>query len=140
MPYLLRDSYGKIAKVTTQPVHGAEMVPYDNPEVQAFLKDHGQDPKAIDQALTELRKTDADMTRAVEDVITALLKKNVLKMTDLPKPVQDRMALRVTLRAKIQDAFDRATIRHERTVFAGVGEVAEEDSPAGAAEDDGSLF
>ena len=141
MPYLLRDSYGHVAKVTTQPVHGAEMVAYDNPEVQAFLKEHGQDPKAIDLALTELRKTDADMTRAVEDLITALLKKNVLKMTDLPKPVQDRMALRVTLRAKIQDAFDRATMRHERTVFAGLEGPDDSDAPLPSeGEDDGSLF
>ena len=118
MPYMMRDLTGKVIKVTTQPIHGAEMVSYDNPEVQNFLRANGQDPQTIDQALIELRKTDADMMRAVEDVIMALLKKSILKMTDLPKPVQDRMALRVKLRVQIQEAFDRATMQHERDIFA----------------------
>lgn len=118
MPYMMRDLTGKVSKVTTQPIHGAEMVSYDNPEVQNFLRANGQDPQTIDQALIELRKTDADMMRAVEDVIMALLKKSILKMTDLPKPVQDRMALRVKLRVQIQEAFDRATMQHERDIFA----------------------
>jgi hypothetical protein len=129
MPYILRDAFGKITKVTTQPVHGAEMVSYDNPEVQTFLSSGGQDPKDIDRALGELRRTDADMTRAVEDVITALLKKNVLKMTDLPKPVQERMALRVRLRVQIQEAFDRATMQHDRNSFADRNRFIEGDKP-----------
>lgn len=128
MPYILRDAFGKITKVTTQPVHGAEMASYDHPDVQSFLKSGGQDPKDIDRALGELRRTDADMTRAVEDVITALLKKSVLKMTDLPKPVQERMALRVRLRVQIQEAFDRATMQHERESFANRGRLVDGDN------------
>ena len=56
-----------------------------------------------------MRRTDNEMARAVEDIIMVLLKKNVLKMSDMPKAVQDRMALRVKLRMLIQDVYDQAS-------------------------------
>ena len=52
------------------------------------------------------------MARAVEDIIMVLLKKNILKLSDLPKPVQDRMALRVKLRVLIQDIYEQASGTH----------------------------
>ncbi len=109
MPYILRDREGKIYRASARALHGGEMVPYNHPELVEFVKNKGQDPQKIDESLTELRRTDADMSRAVEDVIMALLKKNVLKMTDLPKPVQERMALRVKLRVMIQEIYDQAS-------------------------------
>jgi len=111
MPYILRDAKGKIYRATVQQLHGAEMVPYNHPELEAFLKANGQNPQDIEDSLSELRKTDGEMARAVEDVVMALLKKNVLKMTDLPVPVQDRMAKRVRLRMSIQEALDHASDR-----------------------------
>ncbi len=109
MPYILRDANGKVSRASAKSIVGGETVPYDHPELIAFLREKGQDPQKIDDALGELRKTDAEMMRAVEDVIMALLKKNILKMTDLPKPVQDRMSLRVKLRLLIQDVYDQAS-------------------------------
>src|SRR5271156_2636909 len=98
MPYITRDERGKIQKASARSVMGGELVPHNHPDVVEFLKTHGQDPKQVEEALNELRRTDAEMSRAVEDVIMALLKKNILKLTDMPKAVQDRMALRVRLR------------------------------------------
>lgn len=109
MPYILRDASGKITRASAQAIHGAEMVAYDHPDLLHFLREKDQDPREIDDALKELRKTDAEMMRAVEDVVMALLKRNVLKVTDLPKPVQDRISRRVYLRAIIQDIYDRAS-------------------------------
>lgn len=109
MPYLLRDESGKVAKVSARALHGGDLVPHNHPEVVAFLQARGHDPKQIEEALSELRRTDMEMSRAVEDVIMVLLKKNVLKMSDLPKAVQDRMALRVKLRVTIQDIYDQAS-------------------------------
>lgn len=109
MPFITRDASGKIIRATTQPMPGAEAVPYDHPDLVAFVSVNGQDPAKIDEALAELRRTDADMSRAVEDVVMALLKKNVLKMTDLPKAVQEKMARRVKLRVMIQECYDRAS-------------------------------
>ncbi|MGE4352194.1 MAG: hypothetical protein AB7E52_08410 [Bdellovibrionales bacterium] len=118
MPYIIRDIQGKITRATVQAVHGAELVAYDHPDLIRFLENNGQDPMQIERTLSELRRTDSEMARAVEDVVMALLKKNVLKMTDLPKPVQERMAYRVKLRLSIQEAFDLASDKASHQEFA----------------------
>lgn len=109
MPYILRDEAGKIHRISARALHGGELVPHSHPDVVAFLSAHGQNPKQVEDALGELRRTDTEMSRAVEDVIMVLLKKNVLKLTDLPKAVQDRMQLRVKMRMQIQDVYDQAS-------------------------------
>lgn len=111
MPYLQRDETGKVIKVSVRSLMGGEVVPHSHPEVIAFLRQRGQDPQLVETALNELRRTDNEMARAVEDVIMILLKKNVIKMTDLPKPVQDRISFRVKQRVLIQDIYDQASGR-----------------------------
>ncbi|MER2519166.1 MAG: hypothetical protein ABTQ34_00560 [Bdellovibrionales bacterium] len=110
MPYVFRSEGGQIYRIGVKPVPGAEPLPHDHPEVRSFLVTHGQDPAQIDNALSELRRTDNEMARAVEDVITVLLRKNILKLSELPKAVQERMALRVRMRVLIQEAYDRASV------------------------------
>jgi len=109
MPYIMRDETGKIARISARSLHGGELVPHSHPEVVEFLQQRGQNPKQVEEALGELRRTDAEMSRAVEDVIMVLLKKNVLKLSDMPKAVQDRMQLRVKMRMTIQDIYDQAS-------------------------------
>ena len=111
MPYILRDAAGAVSKVSARTLMGGELVPHNHPDVIAFLKQRGQDPADVEFALGELRRTDHEMARAVEDVIMVLLKKNLFKMTDLPKPVQDRMSFRVKQRVLIQDIYDQASAR-----------------------------
>lgn len=117
MPYIIRDHAGKIMRVTVQQLPGAQMAPYDHPDVVEFLKNNGQDPKKIDETLAELRRTDGEMARAIEDVILILLKKNLIRMSELPQQVQDRMAERVKLRLIISDAFDKATENSSKADF-----------------------
>lgn len=109
MPYVVRDPSGKVTKVSARSLPGADILPHDHADVLAFMQARGIPTNQIAEALSELRRTDNEMSRAVEDVITALLKKNILKMTDLPKAVQDRIAFRVRMRLQIQDAYDRAS-------------------------------
>lgn len=116
MPYITRDSRGVVIRAALQPMHGAEMVPYSHPDLVVFLEKNGLKMQDIDNALAELRKTDGDMARAVEDVIMALFKKNILKMSDLPTPVQNKVAQRVKLRLYIQEAFDKASGQTENTM------------------------
>ncbi len=111
MPYVLRDASGKIVKVSIRGLVGAEMLPHNHPQILDFLRQRGQDPKQVDEALNELRRSDVEMARAIEDVVMILLKKNIIKMTDLPKPVQDRISFRVKQRITIQDVYDQASAR-----------------------------
>lgn len=110
MPYVFRDATTHaISKASIRLVPGAEFLPHNHPELIEFMGNRGVDVTLVNTALDELRRTDMDMSRAVEDVITALLKKNILKMSDLPKAVQDRIALRVKMRVQIAEAYDRAS-------------------------------
>lgn len=110
MPFALRDTItGIILKATARQVPGTEFLPHNHPDIVAFLQQRGVDSKQIDDALGELKRTDLDMSRAVEDVITVLLKKNIIKISDLPKAVQDRIALRTKMRALIAESYDRAS-------------------------------
>ena len=111
MPFIMRDGSGNITKASARTLIGGELVPHNHPDVVAFLKHRGQDPEQVEFALNELRRTDHEMARAVEDVIMVLLKKNLFKMSDLPKPVQDRMSFRVKQRVLIQDIYDQASGR-----------------------------
>jgi hypothetical protein len=109
MPFVLRDESGKISRASARALHGGEFLPHNHPDVVDFLNTRGHDPQVVDDALGELRRTDMEMSRAVEDVIMVLLKKNIMKLTDLPKAVQDRMELRVKMRLTIQNVYDQAS-------------------------------
>ena len=109
MPYVLRDAEGKIIRANVRYIAAAESLPYDHPDLVSFLKDNGQDPQKVEQALAELRATDMDMSRTVEDLMMALVKKNVLRMTDFPQQVQDRMSKRTMLRVLLQEIYDQAS-------------------------------
>lgn len=109
MPYVIRDANHTVIRADVRPIVGGEMVPYDHADLATYLTSHGQDPAVVQQYLVELRQTDAAMSRAIEDVIMALLKKNILKMADLPLAVQDRMSYRLKLRVMIQEIFDKAS-------------------------------
>lgn len=111
MPYVVRDPEGKVSKISVRPIPGADMLPHDHADVLSFMQQKGVETKVIAEAISELRRTDTEMSRAVEDVITALLKKNLLKLNDLPKAVQDRIAFRVRMRMQIQETYDRASQR-----------------------------
>ncbi len=110
MPFIFRDpTTGAIVKVSGRQVPGAEFVPHAHQELVDFMLARGADLGRIKDALDELRRTDLDMSRAVEDVITALMKKNILKMNDLPKAVQERIELRTRMRVLIAETYDRAS-------------------------------
>ena len=49
----------------------------------------------------QLAATDANMLRITEDVIDILVAKNIIKITDLPVSVQDKLTERKSLRAQI---------------------------------------
>lgn len=109
MPFIIRDETGKIVRASVQAIHGAERMNYDHPDFVAFLRGKGQDPAAIDEALSELRRTDMDMSRAVEDVVMVLLRKNIIKLNELPQPMQEKMNYRVKLRLTIQGILNKAS-------------------------------
>jgi hypothetical protein len=109
MPFVIRDKSGKIVRAAVKSVLGAEPIAFDHPDLIAFLDANGQSAQKINEALLELRRTDADMSRIIEDVVRALLKKNILRMSDLPDPVQEKISYRIKMRVSIEETLEQAS-------------------------------
>ncbi len=109
MPYVIHDQDGNITRASAQSIVGSDYISFEDPDLIAFLQSNEQDPSKIGDALAELQRTDIDMSRIIEDVVRALLKKNILRMNDLPKAVQDKLAYRINLRVKIDETLSKAT-------------------------------
>lgn len=94
MLHVLRDAEGRLLSLHREPVPGGEALPPDHPEVVAFL---GQDR---DQQ--RFAALDADLVRVLEDLIDALIRRNVINITDLPPEAQAKLFDRKHFREGMQ--------------------------------------
>ena len=93
MRYAIRDPQGAIVSLHREPVPGAEPLPVQHPEVQAFLGSEGE---------RSFAQMDADLVRVLEDLIDALIRRNVLRITDLPTEAQAKLFDRKHFREGMQ--------------------------------------
>jgi hypothetical protein len=93
MRYAIRDPQGAIVSLHREPVPGAEPLPLQHPEVQAFLGSDGA---------RSFAQMDADLVRVLEDLIDALIRRNVLRITDLPTEAQAKLFDRKHFREGMQ--------------------------------------
>jgi len=92
MPYITRNAEGAIASLVHEaPSIGAEFLAADHPEVTAFLGGSGE----------AFERLDAEFVRVIEDVIDALIVKNVINITDLPEQAQAKLFARKSFRERI---------------------------------------
>ncbi len=102
MPYVVRDSSGRITSVHVEPNSVAnEEVDVSSPELQAFLGRSGKAPHGV--VKDDLAASDIDMIRVLEDLIAVLIDKRVIVMTDLPAAAQKKLSRRYGLRSKLTD-------------------------------------
>ncbi len=94
MRYVIRDEAGAIVSVHREPVPASLPVEDGNPEVMAFL-----DGENDTQSFAGL---DADLVRVLEDLIDALIDRNVLRVTDLPTEAQQKLFARKHFRSRAQ--------------------------------------
>ena len=95
MPYGHRTALGEIDSLHRQPLPGAsEFLDNDHPEVQRFVGGNAASPDNFNQL-------DADFIRVIEDVIDALIMKNVIAITDLPAQAQAKLFARKSLRDRL---------------------------------------
>lgn len=93
MRYVVRDANGAVVSVHREAVPGAELLPLNHPDVQAFLG--GTDPKSF-------ADMDAGLVRVLEDLIDVLLRRNVFRITDLPLEAQVKLFERKHFRDNLQ--------------------------------------
>lgn len=102
MPYVTRDSDGRITSVHIESESAAqEEIEVSSPELQAFLeKSVGSRHGLLKE---DLAASDIDMIRVLEDLISVLIDKRVINMTDLPAAAQTKLSRRYGLRSKLTD-------------------------------------
>lgn len=108
MPYVKRDKSGALISLQRDKSQGYNefLMPTDA-EVVAFLTSGDTSPDAtINELVAKIALSESDIgfTRATEDLIHLLIKKNIILFTELPIAVQTKMAGREKLRSTLGDA------------------------------------
>lgn len=90
MFYVQRDSQGHLIRVESEPFADASgTLPAEDHQVQTWL---------ASQAAVQLKQSDLDMIRVLEDLITLLMTKGVIRITDLPAAAQAKLMSRTQAR------------------------------------------
>ena len=98
MLYIERNSNGTITAIHQAPTEKAtEQKVMMDEEVIAFLDKDGE----LDSWIQLLSLSDISIIRVIEDLIDALVKKNVLMLTDLPEEARDKLKERKRVRKKM---------------------------------------
>ncbi|RMF46679.1 MAG: tryptophan synthase subunit beta like protein [Deltaproteobacteria bacterium] len=97
MPYVKRDSEGRIAAISLDEQAGFE--PCDNSdELETFCA-------SLRTESSELAATDLPLVRVLEDLIHLLIDKQVIRFTDLPAPAQQKLLERRNLRTSLKNSL-----------------------------------
>lgn len=101
MPYVVRDSSGKISGVLEHSeVAVAEEMAADDPELKRFLVEQGL--SSPDTARQVLAESDLKMIRLVDDLIDLMIDKDLIKFTDLPPAAGEKYLQRQVARKRLQ--------------------------------------
>jgi len=97
MPYIRRDTDGRIASLHREAADTAEFLADEHPDVQAFVGNAAS-------AREDFSRLDADFVRVIEDVIDTLIVKNVINITDLPDQAQAKLFARKSFRERVSQS------------------------------------
>ena len=96
--HVVRGTGGEVISVSRQPQAGSELMDENDPALLKFL---GR--PAVD---TGFGSSDAEFVRVIEDVIDALIKNGVMRFTDLPTAVQQKISKRRGMRSRHSGTLD----------------------------------
>lgn len=97
MLYVKRDAQGHLQQVEDTPFEGMDgELQDDSQEAQAWYAN-----QTVASSLLQLEQSDLDMIRVLEDLITVLIRKGVVRITDLPQAAQSKLVGR----SKARDAL-----------------------------------
>ncbi len=100
MPYVKRDQNGDIIEISKNETENCtELLDRNSPEVlESFCP---LDSASVQELKEKFIKEDLDFIRVMEDLIDTLIAKQVICFTDLPEPVQKKVARRRKIRTHI---------------------------------------
>jgi hypothetical protein len=97
MLYVKRDAWGNLQQVEAAPFKGMDgELAADSQEAQSWYAN-----QVVESSLLQLKQSDLDMIRVLEDLITVLIRNGVVRITDLPEAAQSKLVGR----SKARDAL-----------------------------------
>ncbi len=103
MTYFSRDGLEQPADLTARPADGLA----EGADRRFAGPSQGNGPAAgaasADELQARLADSDLEMIRVLEDLITVLIDKRVIMLTDLPPAAQGKLARRYQLRSSLSD-------------------------------------
>lgn len=97
MVYVQLDEKMRILRIEQEPFATmTKSLPADNPEVLAWMASH-----ALHNRLVDLQHSDLEMIRVVEDLVTVLVDRGVIRYTDLPEAARRKLHIRAAARAQL---------------------------------------
>jgi hypothetical protein len=103
MVYVQRDAEGRILRVEYDPFEGMnDSLAVESPELQRWLSVRMEVKSKLDQ----LRQTDLDMIRVLEDVLYILIDHGVIQYTELPEAARRKLDQRALVRADLEGLID----------------------------------
>jgi len=102
MLYIQRDARGQLIRVEEMPFEGmsGELMSTDS-EIIVW-----RNLNSTDSTLLQLRQSDQEMIRVLEDLIQVLMNKGVVRLTDLPEAAQEKLMSRSQAREVLGGVSD----------------------------------
>jgi len=95
MLYIVRNPQGEIADIEFSPGANREEISLYDDELKRFIS---QSPESEAMVQRVLNRLDMDMVRVIEDVVDMLLKRELIRFTDLPEAVQNKLMFKKNIR------------------------------------------
>ncbi|WP_027469044.1 hypothetical protein [Deefgea rivuli] len=97
MFFVRRNASGEIMALSKEMTSGySEQLDANHPEVLKFLSQS-------DEVFNDL---DTSLIRVIEDLVDVLIDKNVLRLTDLPLPAQEKLLSRKKVRSSLKNSLN----------------------------------
>ncbi|MGV8920810.1 MAG: tryptophan synthase subunit beta [Pseudomonas sp.] len=94
MFYVQRDAQGLLIRVEAAPyAESTGTLPVDDHEIQAWYAS-----EVVETSLNQLKQSDMEMIRVLDDLIQVLTTKGVIRVTDLPAAAQAKLMDRTQAR------------------------------------------
>ena len=97
MFYVQRDAQGALVRVEAAAfTESTETLPADHHEIQAWYAN-----EVVETSLAQLKQSDLEMIRVLDDLIQVLTAKGVIRITDLPPAAQVKVMERTQARTAL---------------------------------------
>ncbi|PXX76733.1 hypothetical protein SAMN05660489_00016 [Pseudomonas sp. LAMO17WK12:I10] len=94
MYYVQRDAQGQLVRVEATPyAEATETLAADHNEIQQWFAN-----EVVEVSLKQLKQSDLEMIRVLDDLIQVLTSKGVIRVTDLPPAAQAKLMDRTQAR------------------------------------------